>query len=113
MPTGATSTPEGSPILTLNGDNPATVNVGATYADLGANITGPTTDLNLGLSTLLDGATTTSLLLDTSKAGTHTIEYRAFDQNGLMGSASRTVIVSTPANDNQATTTAATSTATN
>ena len=75
------------------------MNVGSTYADLGATITGPQPDLNLGIATLLDGATTTSLQLDTSTPGQHTIEYRAYDQQGLMGSALRTVIVTAPAND--------------
>ena len=70
------------------------------YTDLGARIVSPSADLNLGITTLLDGATTTELTLDTGMPGTHTIEYRAFDQSGLMGSASRTVIVQAPANDN-------------
>jgi hypothetical protein len=69
----------GPPIITINGGNPATILVGSTYADLGATITGPTADLNLGISTLLDGATTTELTLDTSAPGQHTIEYRVFE----------------------------------
>ena len=96
-PTGATS---GPPTITINGDNPATIQVGSTYADLGATITGPTADLNLGLTTLLDGATTTQLTLDTSKPGEHTILYTVTDPNGLTDSATRTVIISAPANDN-------------
>ena len=67
--------------------------------DLGATITGPKADLNLGLTTLLDGATTTELTLDTSVPGTHKIEYTGTDPKGLTGSATRTVIVSA-ANDN-------------
>jgi hypothetical protein len=42
----------------------------------------------------------TALQLDTSPPGLHTIEYRAYDQNGLMGSATRAVVVNAPANDN-------------
>ena len=38
-----------------NGDNPAIVSVGETYADLGATITGPQSDLNLGIHTFLNG----------------------------------------------------------
>jgi hypothetical protein len=44
----------------VNGDNPATVDVGATYQDLGATITGPQADLNLGLSVIVDGGATTT-----------------------------------------------------
>ena len=87
------------PTISINGANRANITVGAAYADLGATVTGPQADLNLGLTTLLDGATMTALSLDTSAAGTHTIEYRAYDQSGLMGSATRTVIV-TAGNDN-------------
>ena len=50
-------------------------------------------------------AATTSLQLDTATPSEYTIEYHAFDQSGLMGSASRTVIVSAPANDNAASST--------
>jgi hypothetical protein len=89
---------DGPPIIAINGDNPATIPIGATYAGLGAQITAPQQDLNLGLITLLDGATTTSIQLDTTRPGEHTILY-----TGLSGTASRTVTVSAPANDNQAT----------
>ena len=34
-----------------NGNNPATVNAGATYADLGARIVSPSADTNLGITT--------------------------------------------------------------
>ena len=97
MPPPAQAGNSGPPIITINGDNPATIQVGSSYADLGATITGPTADLNLGFTTLLDGATTTSIQLDTSSPGQHTIEYRAYDQSGLMGSATRTIIVSASA----------------
>jgi hypothetical protein len=102
-------TTDGPPIISVNGENPATIRVGDRYADLGT-ITSPQADLNLGITTLLDGATTTQLTPDTGVPGTHTIEYRVFDQSGLMGSASRTVIVSSPANDNASLTTDASST---
>jgi hypothetical protein len=39
----------GPPIIAINGDNPANVSVGLTYADIGATITGPQADLNLGI----------------------------------------------------------------
>ena len=109
VPEGGTS---GPPIIAINGGNPATINVGATYADLGATITAPRQDLNLGLTTLLDGATTTELTLDTTRPGTHTVLYTVTDPKGLTGSASRTVIVSAPANDNAPAATSSTPVAT-
>jgi hypothetical protein len=59
-------------------------------------------DLNLGLTTVVDGATTTQITLDTSKPGEHTIRYTVTDSKGLTGSATCTVIVNAPkaANDN-------------
>jgi intein/homing endonuclease len=89
----ATSTP---PVIQVNGDDPATIQVGAAYNDLGASITSPQTDLNLGISVSVDGGATTTpdkITLDTSVAGTHTISYSATDQNGLVGTATRTVNV--------------------
>jgi hypothetical protein len=103
------ATNDEAPQVKISGDNPATVQVGVSYQDLDATITAPQADLNLGITTLLDGATTTQVAIDTSVPGTHTIEYTVTDQSGLTGSAQRTVIV---ANDNTATSTA-TSTAIN
>src|SRR6202011_1054367 len=95
----STSTP---PQISTNGNSPATVPVGATYLDLGATITAPQADLNLGIIASVDGgATTTTPTIDTTQPGTHTIVYTATDQSGLVGTASRTVIVVglEPAND--------------
>jgi hypothetical protein len=39
----ASTTP---PTIAINGDNPAVIHVGDTYADPDATITGPTADLN-------------------------------------------------------------------
>jgi hypothetical protein len=50
---GAASTT--APTITINGDNPAIIHVGDTYGDLGATITGPQADLNLGIKTFLNG----------------------------------------------------------
>ncbi len=92
----ATSTP---PQLQVNGNNPATVQVGTAYADLGATITGPQADLNLGISASVDGGATTTvdkITIGTSAAGTHTIRYSATDQQGATGIATRTVNVVAP-----------------
>jgi hypothetical protein len=47
---GAASRTAGTPpVIQINGDNPAIIHIGDTYADLGATITGPTPDLSLGV----------------------------------------------------------------
>src|ERR1700722_1103824 len=94
--------------MQINGDNPATIQVGATYTDLGATIEGPQQDLNLGIKTYLNSTLTSNILLDTAEVATDTIDYVATDQSGLTSTSTRTVIVSAPpANDNQATSTPA------
>jgi Chaperone of endosialidase/Domain of unknown function (DUF5011) len=109
LPESATSTPASAtpPVLQVNGDNPAIIQVGTTYNDLGATITGPQQDLNLGISTFVNGVAVSPVQIDTSTAATDTIEYVASDQSGLTATSTRTVIIEAPANDNQATTTPA------
>ena len=104
-----------SPVISINGANPATITVGTAYADLGATITAPKADVNLDLTVVVDNATSTdgTVQIDTSRPGTHTILYTVTDPSGLTGSATRTVIVSAPqqtpppANDNSPAPTAA------
>ena len=119
----ATDTP---PQIQINGDNPAIVQVGDTYNDLGATIEGPQQDLNLGIQTFVNGAAMSPVQIDTSQAATDTIDYVATDQNGLTSTSTRTVIVepaqassivpsedassSPTTNDDSATTSAATAT---
>ena len=70
--------------------------MGTTYSDLGAVITAPAADTNLGIDASVDGATSTPVAmvsLDTSAPGTHAVVYSVTDQNGLVGTATRTVIV--------------------
>lgn len=114
----ATNTP---PVIRINGDNPAIVQVGASYQDLGATVTGPQQDLNLGITTYVNGVPTSPVQIETSIAATDTIDYVVTDQNGLASTSTRTVIVETslivPSDDASssqatvATTTDATSTA--
>jgi trimeric autotransporter adhesin len=106
----ATDTP---PVIQINGDNPAIIQVGASYTDLGATITGPQADLNLGIQTYLNGVLESPVALDTSAVATDTIDYVATDQNGLTSTSTRTVIVepaAIPAPTTSASSTAATST---
>ena len=89
-PAAAVST---APVISINGANPATVTMGTSYSDLGATIASPESAKNLGIVTLLDGATTTSVSLDTSAAGTHTVTYLVTTPEGVTGSATRTIKV--------------------
>jgi hypothetical protein len=88
--TDSSATP---PVLQVNGDNPATIQVGATYTDLGATIEGPQADLNLGITTFVNGVPTNPIQLDTSTAATDTIAYVATDGAGLASTSTRTVII--------------------
>ena len=84
------------PQIQINGDNPAVIQVGAAYSDLGATIAGPSQDLNLGIRTFLNGSAMSPVVLDTSAAATDTISYVVTDQNGLTATTTRTVIVEAP-----------------
>ena len=92
----ATDTP---PSIEINGDNPAIIHIGASYADLGATITGPQADLNLGIKTFVNGLFASNIVLDTSVAATDTIDYVVTDSQGLTSTSTRTVIIEA-ANDN-------------
>jgi hypothetical protein len=80
-------------VLQVNGDNPAIIQVGATYTDLGATITAPLADLNLGITTYVNGAPMNPVQIDTSTAATDTIDYVATDSTGLSSTSTRTVII--------------------
>ena len=68
------------PVITINGDNPATVELGSTYTDAGATSDGGET-------------VTVSGTVDTNVLGTYTITYSASDAAGNTTTASRTVNV--------------------
>jgi hypothetical protein len=92
----ASSTSDTPPVIQINGENPAIIQVGATYSDLGATITSPQADLNLGLRTYLNGAPVNTIQIDTTQVATDTIQYVATDQTGLTATSTRTVIVRAP-----------------
>ncbi|MES2135425.1 MAG: immunoglobulin-like domain-containing protein, partial [Patescibacteria group bacterium] len=81
-----------APTILINGNSPATIHIGDSYADLGALVT-DNVDQNLGITTLLDDVETVTVSIDTSVAGTHTVTYRATDVAGNSASVDRTVIV--------------------
>jgi hypothetical protein len=97
-------------VVQINGANPATIQVGASYSDLGTTITGPQADLNLDIATYLDGVAMSPITIDTSAAATDTIDYVVTDQNGLTSTSTRTVIIEFAAAPPAATSSAATST---
>ena len=84
------------PVIQINGDNPAIIQVGATYNDLGATITGPQQDLNLGIQTFVNGVAISPVQIDTTEPATDTIDYVATDQNGLTSTSTRTIFIEAP-----------------
>lgn len=81
------------PIITINGNNPANINVGDTYNDLGATVT-DNKDNNLGIKIFVNNVEVNQIQLDTSTSTTYTITYSATDQDGNTTTAKRIVIVS-------------------
>ncbi len=83
------------PVISILGDNPATITVGTSYSDMNATVTDTNADgsvnNNLGITTFLDGVEMQSIYLDTSTTSVHTILYKATDGAGNIGQASRTV----------------------
>ena len=72
------------PVITINGSNPATVELGATYTDAGATAN----DAFHGST-----AVTSSSNVDTSVVGSYTVTYTATDLDNNTATASRTVNV--------------------
>jgi len=86
-----TSTP---PSINIQGSNPATINVGDTYTDLGA-IVHDNQGHDLSYRTFVNGVLSGNILIDTSQVATDTIDYVATDTWGNTGTGTRTVIVQT------------------
>lgn len=74
-----------TPTLTLNGESSLTVGSGETYTDAGASVS-DTCDNDISVTT--SGGT-----IDTTVAGTYTVQYTATDDSGNQATASRTVTV--------------------
>ncbi len=81
-----------APKIIVKGNNPAVLEVGNSYADLGADIE-EDKDFNIALRIFVDGvlALNGEVQVDTSKAGSHNIEYSATDNEGLSATSTRTV----------------------
>jgi len=85
-----------APKVTITGNNPASVELGATYSDLGATATtvGDTgVSVELTVHTFLNGVETENISLNTATSATYTITYKATSQAGVVATAERIVIV--------------------
>jgi len=84
------------------GNNPANIALHSSYSDLGAVVVDPRSP-NLGYYTYQNGNKVESPIIDTSKPATFVIEYRATDADGVVVTATRTVLVAggTPAPEPQ------------
>jgi hypothetical protein len=89
-----TSSSSHGAVIQIQGNNPATIQVGDVYADLGAVITGPAEDTNLGIDTLVDGLKSDTVTIDTSFPAEHVVTYRVIDKAGYVSEVERTVRVS-------------------
>ncbi|PCI29041.1 hypothetical protein COB55_02870 [Candidatus Wolfebacteria bacterium] len=86
---------EEAPVITLNGNNPATLNINSTYMDLGAVITDNNNN-NLGYKVFLDGVSVGNISLDTSAPREYSIDYVATDQEGNTATTTRLVYIVDP-----------------
>jgi hypothetical protein len=84
-----TTTP---PSIKIQGNNPATINVGDTYTDLGA-IAHDNQGHDLSYRTFINGVLSGNILIDTSQMATDTIDYVATDTWGNSSTSTRTVII--------------------
>ncbi|HEC32786.1 MAG TPA: DUF5011 domain-containing protein, partial [Candidatus Kaiserbacteria bacterium] len=85
-----------APVISITGNNPAEILIGATYSDLGVTVA-DNVDKNLRYKVSLDGGDEIypdKLYIDTSTSTTYTITYTTTDQAGNVGNAERIVIVS-------------------
>jgi len=77
------------PTITIIGPNPVNLTVGDTYTDQGATAE----DTYLGVTTPLTSQIQTLSNVDTTKAGTYTVQYSVADAAGNVATATRTVTV--------------------
>ena len=92
-PADATNTP---PVIRINGNNSAHINIGDTYQDLGATAK-DSVGHDLGVKTFLNGLLVSDIVIDTSTTTTDIIDYVASDTWGNTATATRSVIIEAPA----------------
>jgi hypothetical protein len=83
------------PIITIIGNNPARIPVGAAYVDLGATVT-DNANKNLGVHAFVGSTTIELAHIDTSEPTTYHITYRATDEAGNTAETVREVEVYDP-----------------
>ena len=82
----------GGPIVTIQGNNPASIEVGTSYVDLGV-IAQDSNGIDLSIRYFVNGAQVSAISLDTSTSTTYTIDYSATDNAGLTATSTRIVNV--------------------
>lgn len=80
-----------SPVITLRGENPQTIQKSSPYTELGADLT-DNIDPNIGEKLIIDASA-----VDAGTPGTYTVTYSAADSAGNQSHVTRTVIVKAPA----------------
>jgi hypothetical protein len=90
---GATSTP---PSINIQGSNPAIINVGDTYTDLGAIVHDNQGD-DLSYRTFINGVLSGNILIGTSQLATDTLDYVATDTWGNTSTSTRIIIIDSAA----------------
>lgn len=92
------------PTLTLQGNNPAKILVGSTYADMGVAVT-DNVDKNLGYEVwrngIFVGRNLSGVSVDTGKPAEWTISYVATDNAGNTATTTRNVLVEAPNSNTQ------------
>ncbi len=89
----ASSTPDTTPpVITISGANPAQLQIGDTYSDLGATVT-DNIDQNLGVHAFVGATPIEQAFIDTSAATTYHIDYVATDAAGNTATSTRTVVI--------------------
>lgn len=91
---GSASSDTKPPVITIFGNNPAQIERGVRYSDLGFLALDNATD-NVSTYTYFNEKKTLSVFIDTSYDATYTVTYEAIDPSGNVARATRTVIVGT------------------
>lgn len=78
--------------LQVLGNNPAHVDIGTVYIDLGVAITN-VSYMNFGVHVQVDGVESEQVLIDTSVLGTHTVRYTLTNDAGVVSVVERQILV--------------------
>ena len=84
-----------SPTILIQGNNPANIEVGATYVDLGV-IARDSNGLDLSVRYFVNGGQVSQISLDPATSTSYTIDYSAMDNNNLTATSTRVVNVGVP-----------------